>query len=144
MTPATDALILRTPHETRDGRQFTTTVLSRGQWDETQERWRVADKRLRRAITAGRYPEGSYVAVRSIHDPMVPAVHVQRADARLAVLKGDTVWLTIYGNDYIGTVTDIGRGALQIRAAFSTRTDRRERPFPLLPELHSRGVSQVR
>ena len=122
------ALIWRRPSP--DGRRqayaginrphFTTTVLATGDMNEMQERWRIADDRLRRLDLEG------HLEVRSVADPKVQTSQgrVIQADpkaARLAILPSDRVRVRIYGNTYIGTVVSTAIKGCTVRFAARTR-----------------------
>lgn len=99
-------------------------ILARGTWEEAQERWLLADDRLRRVGWPG------YVAVRSADDPWCAKWPRDMIAARLATRIGDRVELDKYGNTYSGTVRQ--SWPLSVAVAFGTTSGVRVVRLPLL------------
>jgi hypothetical protein len=129
-------------------KELTTTILARGTYDEMLERWKVADQRIRalalpghvavrsvddpQAITEVYYltqysgAQAKRVPVSEGRTPLGrPSWRLKKHEpdpvaARLAILEGDRVRVSIYGNTYAATVT---KNAIKgVTARFAART----------------------
>jgi len=125
---------------------WTTTILAVGDMDDMQQRWRIADERLRRHGLDG------HLEVRSTDDPKTHIVgwtgkthapgsgDIDPEAARLAIMPLDRVRVSIYGIEYPGTVTSAAIKGCRVRFNALTKTRggwggqpaNRERPFPII------------
>ena len=106
--------------------EWTTTIVSVGDWDDMQKRWNIADRRLRRLGLEG------HLEVRSTDDPKTHVrgwsgvepptrYSIDAKAARLAILPGDRIRVRIYGNTYSGSVISTAIKSCAVRFAARTR-----------------------